>query len=383
MTKSIMVVDDDVDILTILTFVFENRGYRVRKARDAEEALQMVARFVPDLFILDISLPGIDGIELCRRLRAQARTRAVPIIFVTARDQPESIVQGFEAGGDDYVVKPFNMQELVARVENLFRRVREVAPAREEREGRVIAITGARGGIGKTTLAVNLALCLTRMWADEVVLVDASLEFGRAAVLLDIQNARDMQALLQETSDVLERDYLDETYLSTHPSGLRFLASPLSPADVDTVGPEEMERLVRILRPLYGYIVFDLAPSLREPYRTVLRLADRVIVVVTPEVAALVATQSLLQALSMMDVPSESILVILNNFPAAPNSPERKEIETFLGFPLASIIPGDPIRVPSAANAGRPPILEPEESDFSQAIIETTYYLSTSLRRTS
>jgi hypothetical protein len=72
---------------------------------------------------------------------------------------------------------------------------------------------------------------------------------------------------------------------------------------------------------------------------------------------------------------------VLNNFPAAENSPARKEIETFLGFPLASVIPGDLARIPSAANAGRPPILEPEESDFSQAIIETTYYLSTNLRR--
>jgi len=380
MTRSMMVVDDDVDILTILTFVFENRGYRVRKARDAEETLQTVAKFVPDLFILDITLPGMDGFELCRRLRAQARTRHVPVMFLTARDQPENIVQGFEAGGDDYVVKPFNMQELVARVENLLRRAREVAPTKEEREGRVIAVTSARGGIGKTTLSVNLALCLTRMWTDDVVLVDTSLEFGRAAVLLDLQDARDLGPLLQEQGEGLDRDYLEETYLTVHPSGLRFLASPPSPGDVDNIRPEGIEHLVRLLRPAYGYIVLDLASSLREPYRSALRLADQVVVLVNPEICTLVATQSLLSALTMMEVPPEAIHVMLNSLPQVENSPTQKEIETFLNMPLAGVIPGDPAHVPAAANAGRPPILDPEDLAFNQAIIQTAYYLTTSLK---
>lgn len=378
MARSILIVDDDLDILSILTFAFESRGFRVRKAQNAEEALQIVQKFVPDIFLLDVTLPGIDGLELCRRLRAQARTRHVPVIFLTARDQPEAVVKGFEAGGDDYVVKPFNMQELAARVENQLRRAREVVPEKAHL-GRVIAVTSARGGVGKTTLAVNLALCLARMWSDEVLLVDHSLEFGRAAVLLDLPEPRSLTALLQEEGEDLERDYLEETYLTVHTSGLRFLAGPSSPAEVETIGSPEVNHLLQLLRPAFGYIVLDMAASIREPYRSALRLADMVVVVVNPEVSTLVSTQSLLQALTLLEVPGEAVQVVLNDHPRTENSPARSEIESFLGLPLAGAIPSDPT-LPVALNAGRPPILGPDETPWVQAVVQTAYFLSHNLR---
>ncbi len=380
MPKTIMAVDDDLDILSILTFAFESRGYRVRRAQTAEETLQMVQKFVPDIFLLDVSLPGIDGLELCRRLRGQARTRNVPVIFLTGRDQPDQVVQGFEAGGDDYVVKPFNMQELVARVANLLKRSREEAPPQRAREGRVIAVAGARGGVGRTTLAVNLALALGRIWTDEVVLLDANMEYGRAAVLLDLPNPHDLNALLQEDGEELERDYLEETYLTVHSSGLRFLAGPPSPGDVEAIGPQEVDHLLRMLRPAYGYIVVDLPASTREPYRSLLRLADMVVVVVNPEILTLVATQALLQTLAMLEVPGELIHVVLNDHPRAENAPPREGIESFLGVPMAGVLPPDPVRLSSALNAGRPPILEPEETPFNLAVIQTAYFLTRSLR---
>ncbi len=380
MSKTVMVVDDDLDILSILTFAFESRGYRVRKASSGEEALQIVRKFAPDIFVLDVTLPGIDGLELCRQLRGQARTRSVPVIFLTGRDQPDMVVQGFEAGGDDYVVKPFNMQELVARVENLLRRVQEVALPERGRQGQVIAITGARGGIGRTTLAVNLALALARLWTGEVALVDTSLEFGRASVLLDLPDPREIGALLQEQGEDLERDYIDETYMTSHPSGLHFLGSPPSPGDVDAIGRPEAERLLQLLRPAYQYVVLDMAPSVREPYRTLLRLADMVVVVVNPDVLTLVATQSLLQALGMLEVPAETIQLVLNDHPRVDNSPMAEEVAKFLGLSIASIIPSDAARLPAALNAGKPPVLQPEETPFSQTIVQTAYYLTSALR---
>jgi pilus assembly protein CpaE len=381
MADTVMIVDDDLDILSILTFSFESRGYRVRKATSGEEALQVVRKVTPDVFVLDVTLPGIDGMELCRQLRAQARTRHTPVLFLTGRDQPEMVVQGFEAGGDDYVVKPFNMQELLARVENLLRRKEEAARTETGHEGQVIAVIGARGGIGRTTLAVNLSLALARLWTDEVVLVDTNLEFGRAAVLLDLPDPREITALLQEQGEELERDYLEETYLSTHPSGLHFLASPLSPADVESIGQAEAERLLHLLRPAYPYIVLDLAPSVREPYRTFLRLADQVIVVVNPDILTLVATQSLLQSLSMLEVPTEIIQIVLNDHPHVFNSPTQEEVAQFLGLPIAGVFPADVQHLPVALNSGKPPLLEPEETPFAEAVVRTAYYLTTTMRK--
>ncbi len=379
MAKTVMVVDDDLDILSILTFAFESRGYRVRKAQDSQEALQVVSKFVPDVFLIDINLPGIDGLELCRRLRAQARTHNVPVVFLTGKDQPDVIVQGFQAGADDYVVKPFNMQELTARVENLLRRAQEGSPAKQRKEGSVIALTSARGGIGKTTLAVNLGVALARLWTEEVALVDASLEFGRSSVLLDLPQPRDLTALLQEQAVEIERDYLEETYMTIHSSGLRYLAGPLSPGDVESIGPAEVEQLLHLLKPAYGYIIVDLASSVREPYRSFLRLADQVVVVVNPEVLTLVATQSMLQTLAMLELPNEAIQLVLNDFPRAVNSPAQAEIESFLGLPLANTIPAEPLRIPAALNSGRPLVLDSSDGAFGQAVVRTAYYLSTSL----
>lgn len=381
MADTVMVVDDDLDILSILTFTFESRGYRVRKATSGEEALQVVRKFTPDVFVLDVTLPGIDGMELCRELRAQARTRHVPVLFLTGRDQPEMVVQGFEAGGDDYVVKPFNMQELLARVENLLRRKQEAARPASAREGQVVAVTGARGGTGRTTLAVNLALALTRLWTGEVVLVDTNLEFGRTAVLLDLPDPREVTALLQEQGEDLERDYVEETYLSPHPSGLHFLAAPLSPADVETIGQAEAERMLHLLRPAYQAIVLDMAPSIREPYRTLLRLADQIVVVVNPDILTLVATQSLLQSLTMLEVPNEIVQIVLNDYPRVFNSPSQEEVTKFLGLPIAGVIPADAANVAAALNSGRPPVLQPEETPFVEAVVRMAYYLATVMRR--
>jgi DNA-binding response OmpR family regulator len=118
-TGRVLVVEDDAEIADVLRRTLRQEGHEVRSAGDGVEALQVAEDFVPDLVILDLGLPKLDGVEVCRRLRAESDA---PILILTARTQTEDRVEGLDSGADDYLVKPFERQELLARMRALLRR---------------------------------------------------------------------------------------------------------------------------------------------------------------------------------------------------------------------------------------------------------------------
>ncbi len=122
MATRILVVEDDPDIAELVARYLEKAGFAVDRAGNGRDALQMIAAKPPDLVVLDLMLPQVDGLEICRRLRADGRTAALPIIMLTARAEESERIVGLEIGADDYVSKPFSPNELVARVRALLRR---------------------------------------------------------------------------------------------------------------------------------------------------------------------------------------------------------------------------------------------------------------------
>ena len=118
----ILVVEDDLDISTMLRIYFEAQGYEARVALSGKEALETCRRELPNLVILDIMLPDIDGYEVCRQLRGNLRTSHIPIIFLTQKDERSDQIAGLELGADDYVTKPFDLQLLMLRVQGALRR---------------------------------------------------------------------------------------------------------------------------------------------------------------------------------------------------------------------------------------------------------------------
>jgi DNA-binding response OmpR family regulator len=118
----ILAVDDDPDVLGTLSRTLQREGFEVVRAMSGTEALRLAAERPPDLIILDIGMPGLDGLSVCRRIRADSQYNNVAILFLTAYGHTDDVVAGLDAGGDDYVVKPFELAELVARVRALVRR---------------------------------------------------------------------------------------------------------------------------------------------------------------------------------------------------------------------------------------------------------------------
>ncbi|MFH1625735.1 MAG: response regulator transcription factor [Pseudomonadota bacterium] len=121
--EKILVVDDEKDIIELIQYNLQLEGFRVTHAYDGEDALRLAKREPPDLLILDLMLPGMDGLEVCRVLKKEAETSHIPIIMLTAKTAEPDIVVGLELGADDYITKPFRTRELVARVRAVLRRV--------------------------------------------------------------------------------------------------------------------------------------------------------------------------------------------------------------------------------------------------------------------
>ncbi len=125
MKERILVVDDEDDILELISYNLEKEGYIVESVKTGERALSTAQTRVPDAVILDLMLPGLDGVEVCRRLKADAKTRHVPVVMLTAKSEDTDVVSGLEVGADDYVTKPFSPKVLIARLRAVLRRARE------------------------------------------------------------------------------------------------------------------------------------------------------------------------------------------------------------------------------------------------------------------
>jgi DNA-binding response OmpR family regulator len=146
---TVVVVEDDANIADLLDLYLRQAGFRVLQAASGERALELTRDHDPDLLVLDIGLPGIDGLEVCRRLRSTPRTASIPVLLLTARDGELDRVEGLELGADDYVTKPFSPREVVARVKAILRRAQ--APTTRS----VLVVGGVEIDVGRREASVG------------------------------------------------------------------------------------------------------------------------------------------------------------------------------------------------------------------------------------
>ena len=132
MAGSILVVDDERDIVDLISYNLDKEGFRVLKAYDGHEALRLAKAKNPDLIILDLMLPGIQGMEVCRSIRGNVETQGIPIIMLTAKSDEVDKILGLEMGADDYVTKPFSVKELIARVRTILRRAQSLEEQKDD-----------------------------------------------------------------------------------------------------------------------------------------------------------------------------------------------------------------------------------------------------------
>lgn len=174
-SKRILIVEDDTDISNIIDYNLKKDGYKTKIVANGRDVLKAVKEFEPDLILLDIMLPGIDGIELCKKLKYNEDTQSIPIIMVTAKSDDTDMIVGLELGADDYLTKPFNPKVLVARIKNLLKR-----SERQDEEPNIINYNNIKIDLDKYEVYCNnQSLHLSKIEFD--ILVYLCKNVGRVA----------------------------------------------------------------------------------------------------------------------------------------------------------------------------------------------------------
>ena len=186
--STILVADDDPHIREVVVFALERAGHRAVVARTGDEALTMAVTSAPDLVVLDVGMPGRDGLDVCRALRADERTAGLPVLFLSARDEEIDRVLGLEMGGDDYVTKPFSPRELTARVAAILRRGRPTSTGTSVLSHGAVRYDPDRAEV--TSDGEPISLTANEMAILGVLLARPGVVFDRAAIIAQAYGGR-------------------------------------------------------------------------------------------------------------------------------------------------------------------------------------------------
>lgn len=376
----IAIVDDDPLSLQLVGTVLSRGGFEVTPFSGGAQLLAQIDHVAPDLLVLDVAMPMMDGYEVCRRVRQNPRYGHLPILMLTAKSSLEQKLQGFEAGTDDYLGKPFEPRELEARVRVLLSRKAaagagdEAARAAAPVSAKTIAVFSLRGGVGVTTLAVNVALGLAQLWPGSTALIDMVFECGSAALLADVPLRNTWADVARLAVDELTDEILDQVLLK-HLTGLDILAAPGRVVDAETIGLEHVEWVLDALQRQYQYVVIDLPHNFREATLCALDAADQIVLVAAPELASVYVMRRTLDVFAELEYPQDKVLLVLN-WTFERHGIAREDIERVVGRPVQVVLPHAPEPIVQAINRGQPPVFTLPKRGMGAVLEDLAYRLS-------
>lgn len=395
MPDKILVIDDHEETRRVVKFILEQRGYDVLNAGSGATGLEMAVEEQPDIILLDVMMPGINGVEVCRRLRADSKFDDVPIIMFTAKDQVDDKWAGFEAGADDYLTKPTDPEELDRRIQVLLKRVsqgdsfvdtdellrstsvdspqpdktsvlqktpvdekqlrRNPPPSQVEEEtlDNLMVVLGVRGGVGTTTVAINLAASLADN-AGQTHLVDLDLVQGHIALYLQQKIQHESLNDLSRLTNTLELARNWQKYTLPEGIGLNLLLSrPNVVGEWPVLTSNQIEVLIDSLADSTQFVVADIGRGFQLATIPILRRAGHIVVCVKPERVSLLAAKRLLKSLPAYMGKDAKVHVLMTTTGLESSLPQPA-VEEFIQHELLATIPISYKEMAFAANHNAP-----------------------------
>ena len=339
------------------------------------EAVASAKSLLPDVIVVDSAWGGKADVDF---IRSVATAVPMSVIMLVARDEDMDYVQeALLAGARGFVTQSSAESHLVQAVNRVLqldttRRLRQ-AEAEEkraiagDREGKVISVFSAKGGVGCTVIAVNLAVALRRQTGEPVSLFDCDLHFGNVAVLLNLWPQTTVGDLIPYKEDLTAE--LVEEVLMTHSSGVRVLLPPLAFEGAEQITPPLVTTVLEILKGRYEFTIVDAGAHLDSIALAIMDASSRVVLVTTPEVPALHNLRRMLQLTEDLGYPREKVVILGNRF-SAPWGIQAADVAESLGYPLSVTLPSEGRLVTEAANRGIPFVIDAPSSGPARALSE-------------
>lgn len=374
---------------------FESDIDVVGAATNGEEGIQMAVELQPDIVLMDINMPGVDGITASERISQQ-----VPfcqIIMMSVQGEADYLRRSMLAGAREFLIKPFSSDELVSSIRRVYQlgaTRRQAMPAMTQaptgastaasatlqEKGKIVTVFSAKGGVGCSTIAVNVAIALQQNAASKVALVDTSLQFGDVGVLLNLYASRTIADLVSHI-DELDNELINDIFIA-HSSGIKALLAPPRPEVADTVTPALVTDVLERLRTMFDIIIVDTSSVLDDLVLSVLDISDKIIVVTTPEIPAIKNAKLLFEVTEALEYERERIMFILNKVDKRINI-RAEDIEANIKYKIEAQLPLDERSVTMAVNQGVPYILGDKNSLLTQATVALSNHLVKSLNPVS
>ncbi len=378
----VLLVDDELYYFKLLEKPLKDAGHTLEYAKTAKEALADISAKGAEIIIMDLRLPDTSGFEVLERLRRDPRFSHVPLIVITVDNDLNNKLKAFELGADDYLVKPFQPEELVARLRILGQRGKALKIVQQMETNvevsTTVSVHSLRGGVGCSSIAVNLGIAYRQLWERHTLLVDAVLTAGQVAMMLDATPRVTWEHYVGISHDAISDEDLEQL-VSPHKSGLCYVASPKSPLATDAFSDEFWRTVFGEFKKRNEFIVVDLPHDFSDMTIQLLNMSNWVLLVLAPEIGSLRAASSALEIYDKLGYPPDKIKLVLNR--TMSTGIQQAKLEKVLERPFDFVLPHDAGEVRRALDFGVPFVLENPDLAISQQIENMSYQLSDELFR--
>ncbi len=374
----VLLIDDEQFYFKLIQKALKEADYTLEYARSGSEGLAKIPSFEPEMLIIDLKLPEPDGFEILRRLRRDPKFSYVPVIVITSKDELSEKLRAFELGADDYLVKPFQPEELVARMGILARRGRAMQIVQKDAtsasDKTFVTVHSLRGGLGCSSIVVNLGLAFQKLWGKRTLLVDSVLTAGQVALLLDAKPTATWENLVGIEAENID-DALVGEIMSSHKSGIRYIASPRYPIAADTFSNEVLKLLLERIKSLNDFVIVDTSHDFSDMAIQMLSTASTILLVLAPEMASLRTTVSAMEIYDRLGISLDKVKIALNNNSSNP-AIKQAQLEKVLKRPIDFVLPYEAGEVNRALNFGQPFILTNPDLPICLVLEKMAYELS-------